>query len=55
LSSPSSPTAVADNNIVIPAVRKSISSTTTFYLKTAALFTVGTLKCYGRISARRAR
>lgn len=45
----------ADATLMIPAVRKSISSTTIFYLVVQETFTVGTPAAYGRISARRVR
>jgi hypothetical protein len=52
---PTVPTAAGDASLQIPAFRVNITSTTTYYLKAQASFTVGTAKAYGRISARRAR
>lgn len=40
-------------NLFIPALRVSLSSTTTYYLVTVASFSAGTLSAYGRISATR--
>jgi hypothetical protein len=45
----------ADATLMIPAVRVSISSTTTYYLIVQETFTIGTPAAYGRISARRVR
>lgn len=45
----------ADATLMIPAVRISISSTTTIYLIVQETFTIGTPAAYGRISARRVR
>jgi hypothetical protein len=53
VSSPYPPTGSADLSITIPSYRISLNTTTTVYLTTIALFTVGTLKAYGRISATR--
>jgi hypothetical protein len=44
-----------DPAIVIPTVRYSLSTTTTIYLVTNAVFSVSTLKAYGTIRARRVR
>lgn len=49
------PVAANDNSTIIPAVRKSLASTTTIYLKANYTFSAGTPKAYGRISARRVR
>ena len=51
-----SPTVSATNidyGLSIPSYRILLSSTTTVYLTAVALFTVGTCKAYGRISATR--
>lgn len=45
----------ADATLMIPSVRVSISSTTTYYLIVQETFTVGAPSAYGRISARRVR
>lgn len=56
LETPTAPTAASDSAVpTISAVRMSLSGTSTIYLKYKALFTVGTCKVYGRISARRVR
>ena len=44
-----------DPGMAIPQYRINVSSTTIIYLKAFALFTLGTAKAYGRISARRRR
>lgn len=49
------PTSATDMTYVIPAVRKSISGSTTYYLKAVSGHSAGTPKGYGRISARRVR
>lgn len=49
------PTAITDTSVTIGSWRKSISSTTTVYLKGNWAFSAGTPNCYGRISARRVR
>lgn len=49
------PTSVIDVGIAIPNYRVSIASTTTYYLKSLFVFSAGTPKAYGRISARRVR
>lgn len=55
-STPTAPTAASDNSVAsVNLVRKSISGSTTYYLKFNASFTVGTCTVYGRISARRRR
>lgn len=48
-----SPTAVADTTLTIPAFRISLAANTSAFLVAAAAFTVGTCKAYGRISATR--
>lgn len=45
----------ADATLMIPAVRVSISGSTTYYLVVQEVFTIGTPAAYGRISARRVR
>lgn len=55
VSTPFMATAASDNCLIIPAVRKSLASTTTIYLLAQDTFTIGTAKAYGRISARRVR
>lgn len=50
---PIPPTAAADNTLTIPSWRLILTSTTTVYLVVAAAYTVGTLTCYGRLSATR--
>jgi hypothetical protein len=42
-----------DNGLVVPAYRISLTSTTTVYLVGISVFTAGTQKAYGRISATR--
>lgn len=49
------PDAVNNSGNSIPAVRKSLASTTTVYFKYLATFTVATPRARGRISARRMR
>ena len=49
------PTATSAQAWVVPAVRMSLSATTTVYLVAQATFTVSTLKAYGTIRARRMR
>ncbi len=49
------PTSAVDTSVAIPSSRKSISGTTTFYLKFSFTHSAGTPKAYGRISARRMR
>lgn len=51
--SPTSPNANVNSNLVIPAWRVTISTTTIAYLVVFCSFTVGTLVAYGRISATR--
>lgn len=55
LATPTMSTAAADVFLTIPSFRVSISTTTTYYAVASALFTSGTAKAYGRISARRVR
>lgn len=50
---PVPPTAVSDTSLTIPSYRVTLSATTTYYLVTSCLFTIGTLTGYGRISATR--
>ena len=45
----------ADASIMIPKVRISLASTTTYYLTSRAIFGGGTAKTYGSIVARRVR
>lgn len=45
----------ADATLMIPAVRVSISGSTTYYLIVSETFTIGSPSAYGRISARRIR
>lgn len=45
----------ADATLMIPVVRVSISSTTTYYLIVQETFTIGSPSAYGRMSARRVR
>lgn len=52
---PTSPNAVADNCMTIPAWRLNVNTTTTVYLVARATFSVGSVGAYGRISARRVR
>lgn len=47
------PTATSDTTAAIPRFRVNVTATTTYYLKSKSSFTVGTLKAYGFISARR--
>lgn len=54
-SSPTMPTATSNYTMNIPSYRVTISGTTTYYSKVRGTFTVGTLKSWGRISARRRR
>lgn len=49
------PTAVTDSSVSIPGWRRSLSTTTTIYLKANLAFSLGTPNAYGRISARRVR
>lgn len=49
------PTSSTDCSATLSAVRFSLSSTTTVYLKYLAVYSSGTPKAYGRISARRVR
>lgn len=55
LSTTTMPTSNSDIGLSIPSYRVSLSGTTTYYLKVFGTYTVGTLKAYGRISARRVR
>ncbi len=55
VTSPYAPTAASANAFTVPAVRVSITGSTVYYLKAYALYTVGTLTAFGRISARRVR
>jgi hypothetical protein len=50
---PTMPTANADCTVTIPAIRQSLSATTTYYLVAFGSFSAGTLSAYGRISATR--
>ncbi len=52
---PAFATSVHDAGMSIPAVRASISATTTYYLKIQATYSVSAPTCLGRISARRVR
>lgn len=47
------PTAASDVGYVLPSYRISLAATTTYYANVVAVFSVGTLKAYGRISATR--
>ncbi len=47
------PTAGSDSTFCIPSLRITLSTTTTVYLVTKAVFTGGTWKAYGRISGTR--
>lgn len=49
------PTSAFDASGTIPAYRVSITSTTRYYIKVFATYTVATPKGYGRLSARRVR
>ena len=49
------PTAVAQTSEVIPSYRMSLAGTTTIYAKIAAVYSAGTPRVYGRLSARRVR
>lgn len=49
------PTATANPGVSIPTFRISLPSSSTRYLKGFALFSLGSVKAYGRISARRVR
>lgn len=49
------PTATANSSMTIPCFRVSISSTTTYYLKYFADYSVATPQALGRLSARRVR
>jgi hypothetical protein len=53
ITTPFASTAAADNGLSIPGYRISLSATTTVYLTAISLFTGGTCKAYGRISATR--
>lgn len=55
VNTPTAPTADADYSLSIPAYRITVASntTTTCYLVVSAVFTLGTCKAYGRISATR--
>lgn len=50
---PTVSTAGDDLSLVVPPARFSITATTPFYYVALAVFTAGTAKAYGRISARR--
>jgi len=52
---PTLSTAAADASLVVPSWRASISSTTTYYFKYQAVYSIGTPQARGRISARRVR
>jgi hypothetical protein len=47
------PTANSSNCVIVPPYRITLTTTTTVFLVVVAVFTVGTLKAYGRISATR--
>ena len=49
------PVAAFQTYTVIPGARKSISGTTTYYLKAVFTYSAGTPKAFGRLSARRVR
>lgn len=49
------PTSNSDTGLTVPPYRVSISGSTTYYLKVLGTFSVGTLKAYGTIRARRIR
>lgn len=49
---PTMPTTIIDQAIVVPGYVVSITTATTYYLKARCLFSAGTLKAYGRLSAR---
>lgn len=51
----STSTAVVVAPLTVASFRVSIASTTTYYAKQRALYSAGTLKYYGRLSARRVR
>lgn len=53
ITTPTVSTVNADNGISIAGYRQLLNATTTIYLVAIALFTVGTAKSYGRISATR--
>lgn len=55
IQSPTAPTASSDASTPVNRVRISVASNTTLYLKWYTSFTVGTLKAYGSITARRPR
>lgn len=50
---PTAPTAASQLTLAIPSFRVSLASNTNYILSAYALFTVGTLKAFGRISATR--
>ncbi len=49
------PTAAGDVTVCVPNVRKNISATTTYYLKSIMTYSIATPNGYGRMSARRIR
>lgn len=49
------PTAASDIILAMPTFRVNNNGSVTYYLKAFSLYTVGTLKAYGTISARRMR
>lgn len=53
LGSPQVPTAGSDSFLVLPVWRASLASTTTYYASARAIFTVGSVSVYGRMSATR--
>jgi hypothetical protein len=55
ISTASISTAASDSGLSVPTWRTSLSASKTYYLKAFGLFSIGTLKAYGRISARRVR
>lgn len=55
LGTPTLSTVASSSCLPIPAVRASISATTTYYLVTLVIYTIGSATGYGRISARRVR